>query len=327
MGFWSRVGAAIVTGGASEVGGTPGRVVAAVATGGATEITPLVNKGVNAAIEKVADGMDIDLDGGNRWLNFLDPRRPGNFVVETAQGHRDLIHGLISDVANNGMEINHGIVEWFTSGDTDRLANGLFRRPLETAVGHELLNIRVIASGVQTVAGLERPSRGLTGDEIAELKKIFGENIDYSQVRIKDGPEAGIASLNDGNRAFTSGNTIYMKRDKSAPDYLETLVHEMTHVWQFQNGGTAYQAQSLTAQGESPNNGAYDWQAAMQAGKSWSELNPEEQAKLIEDGYAAGVLGDPPRATPLPGHGPFTGSEMGYMQRCWEELKANAGAP
>ena len=65
-----------------------------------------------------------------------------------------------------------------------------------------------------------------------------------------------------------------MKRDKNAPDYLETLVHEMTHVWQFQNGGTAYQAQSLTAQGENPNNGAYEWQAAMQAGKVMERAQP-----------------------------------------------------
>ena len=86
------------------------------------------------------------------------------------------------------MEINHGIAEWFTSGDTKRLANGLFRRPLETAVGHELLNIRGIASGVQTVAGLERPSRGLTGEEIAELKQIFGENIDYCRSASRTAP-------------------------------------------------------------------------------------------------------------------------------------------
>ena len=49
------------------------------------------------------------------------------------------------------------------------------------------------------------------------------------------------------NRSFTLGNTISIKGDDPAIN-LDTLVHECTHVWQFQNAGVRYATDALWAQ-------------------------------------------------------------------------------
>ncbi len=133
-------------------------------------------------------------------------------------------------------------------------------------------------SAVQTAVGLEPIGRGLRPDEEERLRKIFGDSIDYSAVTVKEG-SAGIFA---GDRALTMGNTIYMKDDKS----FETLVHEMTHVWQFQNGGNDYMAKAGWAQlsGWAQGETGYEWRKDIDRG--WAALNPEQQAKLIEDGAA-----------------------------------------
>lgn len=68
----------------------------------------------------------------------------------------------------------------------------------------------------------------------------------------------------------------------------QTLIHEMGHVWQYQNGGLAYIPESLWAQGKAAINGgsrnqAYDWKAAYASGQPWEKWNPEQQAEAIQD--------------------------------------------
>jgi hypothetical protein len=138
-------------------------------------------------------------------------------------------------------------------------------------------------SAVQTAVGLEPIGRSLRDDEVAALRQVFGDSIDYSQVTIKEG-SAGIFA---GDRPITMGNTIYMKDDRS----FETLVHEMAHVWQFQNGGNDYMLEAGWAQFSNWAQGnatrvAYDWTRDID--KGWAALNPEQQAHLIEDA-ASGV--------------------------------------
>ena len=68
----------------------------------------------------------------------------------------------------------------------------------------------------------------------------------------------------------------------------EILVHELGHIWQFQNGGYAYIPLSLWAQYRSWKSGgtrnlAYNWRAVHEAEVPWEEWNPEQQATAIED--------------------------------------------
>src|SRR5205085_9752792 len=87
-------------------------------------------------------------------------------------------------------------------------------------------------SAVQVIGHIEPVARSLRPEEIEFLRGIYGNSIDYSEVRIKEG---GSGLLNAGDRSRTTGNTIYMDIDSSDPRWNQTLVHEMGHVWQFQN--------------------------------------------------------------------------------------------
>jgi hypothetical protein len=73
-----------------------------------------------------------------------------------------------------------------------------------------------------------------------------------------------------------------------SPAGLLVLIHEMGHVWQYQNGGLDYIPSSLIPQiaagisGQS-RNAAYDWRAAIRARIPWENWNAEQQAECISD--------------------------------------------
>jgi len=88
------------------------------------------------------------------------------------------------------------------------------------------------------------------------------------------------------HRAFTSFHTI--NAWGKLKDY--TLVHELTHVWQYEKAGAIYMAQAVHAQ-ISRGRGAYDYggpaglQAARTKGQGLTGFNREEQAQIVEDFY------------------------------------------
>lgn len=84
--------------------------------------------------------------------------------------------------------------------------------------------------------------RGLDDREMIVSKRVFGEAIDYSKVKLR----LGTRLMNWPKRSMsrTPGNTIYFSKKYSNPalsdtmlyaTYEDLLVHEMTHVWQTQH--------------------------------------------------------------------------------------------
>lgn len=74
----------------------------------------------------------------------------------------------------------------------------------------------------------------------AEMERGFG--VDFSGVRIHDGPSAAKMSKNLGAQAFTHGSDIYFnqgKFDTQSKEGKRLLAHELTHV--VQQGGGSYQ--------------------------------------------------------------------------------------
>lgn len=196
----------------------------------------------------------------------------------------------------------------FKEGFKD-MGMGLLKTFVQTPVDAVLLGAGKAVSAVQTLIGLEPPGRRLTDTELADLKKIYGDSIDWDQVRIKEG-SAGLFSLND--RPFVHGNTIYMKDVQDSA----ILAHEMAHVWQHQNGGSDYMSEALWSQEKGH---GYDWQASV-PGTPWAQLEPEQQAELIEDAYNAGYFDS----------GTFThgGQDLtSYMDAAMRQLRAGEGAP
>lgn len=87
--------------------------------------------------------------------------------------------------------------------------------------------------------------RKLTAGEIALARTVFADQIDYSRVRLSDGPgfqPLAHAAFAKGNPAITVGAVVYFKLgycpDFSAPgEDRKSFIHEMTHVWQYRRLG------------------------------------------------------------------------------------------
>ena len=124
--------------------------------------------------------------------------------------------------------------------------------------------------------------RPLTLREESLTREVFGDSIDYTRVRLI---QTGLLEYR------TVGNTIRVPVNFTARDaeMAEILVHEMTHVWQYQQAGTSYISVSLSSQivatiQSGSRNAAYDYEIAPDT--SFFDLLPEQQALLVENYYS-----------------------------------------
>jgi hypothetical protein len=210
---------------------------------------------------------------------------------------------------------------------------GIVKTIVQTPADAILMGGGRAVGAIQTLAGLEPEGRKLNDNEIAILKSVYGDSIDYSKIIIKKG-DAAVMGL--GGRPFTEGNVIYIPDDVDLANDPGTLVHEACHVWQHQNGGSDYMSESLWAQnfGE-----GYDWKQKFDAGiQAWDALNPEQQAQFIEDAYNKGFFTQPDGSagldrTTLPMTDPrFQSSNFNpalhtmFLQQVLAQIKAGEGA-
>ena len=215
---------------------------------------------------------------------------------------RGLVRIGTGDVAGGGAELGKGLAQATVGGVVDAgamiLAGGI--------------------SAVQVIGHIEPVARPLTQPEIDLLRPIYGNSIDYSAVRIKEG---GSGLLNVPNHSRTVGNTIYMSRDHSDPRFNRTLVHEMAHVWQFQNGGADYLSKSLAAQAFGS---AYEGKKAALEETPWEAMSPEDQADLLALFFESN----------FPGSGKFTVTDKNgmmvdrtaYANKVLEQVQRGLGA-
>ena len=139
-----------------------------------------------------------------------------------------------------------------------------------------------LLSLVQRILYLQSSDRRPTPEEAERLRNVFGDSLSLYNVRIIDG-RSGIFALS--GRAFTLGNTIYMKKETRP----SVLIHECVHVWQYQHLGPRYAMDALGAQLKY-GMAAYDWQQEPLRGcADWTEFNLEAQAEHIEDLWKEGA--------------------------------------
>lgn len=149
--------------------------------------------------------------------------------------------------------------------------------------------------------------------EIDEIRPIFGISMNYDRVRIhehnpwpdridrlgrklKGMPEPSEHSHN----AITLGNHCYfpVSLPSELPDpndpinyKVDWLVHELTHVWQFQQMGWSYLWKALIAQFKEKAK-AYDFggedglQKSRQKSIKFKDFNPEQQGNIVQSYYA-----------------------------------------
>ncbi|GAA4026595.1 hypothetical protein GCM10022281_01500 [Sphingomonas rosea] len=93
---------------------------------------------------------------------------------------------------------------------------------------------------------MSRPERALTDGEIAMARSVFGERIDYAQVRLVRGKwwpfqPRGIVMAPTGSIHFHPADPNWREDFAKAEWSLQGLfIHEMTHVWQTQRAGKLF---------------------------------------------------------------------------------------
>lgn len=128
--------------------------------------------------------------------------------------------------------------------------------------------------------------RPLTSGEIAAAREMFGDAIDYAPVRLWAQP-FGFGRIFVAGRWF-GRDWIVWPHDQLRPDYaapdapfgaLADLIHELTHVWQAQQGVNL--AWAKLKAGDSLESYSY----AITPQTRWADLNIEQQARAVEDEF------------------------------------------
>lgn len=129
------------------------------------------------------------------------------------------------------------------------------------------------AGAVAGQKALTGNGRSLKPEEKRLLLTIFGNSVNLEPIEIVP------TSVGAKGRPYTLGNTIRVP-DGTIFD-AETLVHEITHVWQYQTRGTAYISDSVLHQ---LTGDAYE--TNLVPGQSFYDYTAEQQATIVERYYA-----------------------------------------
>lgn len=141
---------------------------------------------------------------------------------------------------------------------------------------------RQIGVSTASVRVEEAEDRSLTAGEIALLRKVFAESIDYSTVKIHHHGYWMFFGLQSDDTATAPNGEIYFPSTLFSEDFASEpddrkrlLVHEMTHVWQYQLG---YPIKRVRA--PRPNM-AYEY--TLTVSKKLCDYNMEAQGNIVAD--------------------------------------------
>ena len=214
--------------------------------------------------------------------------RPVQEIWQGAKGYATTVNHLLKGKFNDAWDL-------FTD-TTVNILTAPIRIPLEQ--GAILLHTTVAV--LDTLRG-DLNVRKLDANEITYLQGIYGNSINYSDVRIQSGglkDELGLRANVIGNDIFMpqqdeEGQAVFNADGTMTQAGLALLGHEAAHVWQYQGDGTAYISASLIGQinynlfkdltgVSSP----YEWYSDVASGVEFKDLRPEQQAEF------AAVIGE-----------------------------------
>jgi hypothetical protein len=259
-GFWHSVGGAVAGAGEAIWGG-----IKAVGSGIATA-AGAVWSGIKWLGTQIWDKLTGVLERMMHWVTRL-PARVSRLVM-------GLIHGIAT--------VRPWSLAWWES-----LTHLTTWEHFLSWVGTRLIDLLEIGGAGEVLETVNEfvkfNTRALSSSEVAIAKSVFGKSIDLMLVRIDEHAALGPAFT---KRAFTSFHTI------NGWGNLENsiLIHELTHVWQYETAGAIYMAQALHAQMkrslDAYNYGGPDGlKNARAKGLSLTSFNREEQAQIVQDFY------------------------------------------
>ena len=179
--------------------------------------------------------------------------------------------------------------------------------------------------------------RQLTSGEIRMSQLVFKNSIDYSKVWIHVG---GLIHTATGNAMTPAGEIYISSKDNvenqdfslSRPNIKHWFIHEMAHVWQYQNGaktgwlglkqgcngGYTTEVQSVDSANELK---AYDTDLlGRDANKKFQDFNFEQQGRIIEFWFDACYL---QKVNPKRDHHQKSLQLLGYVEKILRDFLLN----
>ena len=132
--------------------------------------------------------------------------------------------------------------------------------------------------------------RGLTPEEIAIARSVFGNELDTSKIKLTDD------SLFPPNAVAFPNNIRFPRGELSGSAdlrYRGWLVHELTHIWQYQRGHSVPQLALDATVGDYDFGGEDGLRKATAEGKRFGDFNFEEQGDILREYYRKRELGEP----------------------------------
>jgi len=132
---------------------------------------------------------------------------------------------------------------------------------------------------------LSADKRGLTSQEKKEAQLVFDAGLDYGAVKIAESPIMAM-----GDFARTPFDTVYFPPGTSMlsfSHFMPWLIHELTHVWQYQHGVSVLKKMFWALHGAS----AYDYggepglKKAASERRHFASFNTEQQGDILSDYY------------------------------------------
>jgi len=123
-------------------------------------------------------------------------------------------------------------------------------------------------------------SRWLTQNEMNTAFTVFGHTIPYQKIYVT-------SALGIGNRPYTLPDATkwgYYAINIGSKVTWNTLIHELTHVWQGYNTPFAWDYVLNSVFSQALSSDAY----AYKLGADWGDYNVEQQASIVEDWYKRG---------------------------------------
>ncbi len=136
-------------------------------------------------------------------------------------------------------------------------------------------------------------AHSLSQEQIDSASSVLGSApIGYQKVRVSQGGRLKLIFRRNSQRAFTTFHTLNLPEETP----LAIVVHELTHVCQFEQVGTKYMWQALKAQLEQGatayHYGGPDGLVADQGtNKRFRDYNREQQAQIAQDYFEFVVQG------------------------------------
>ena len=190
--------------------------------------------------------------------------------VRTAGGAATLRRSVFGDIAGTLLGAAAGAgLGFLLGGPWGALAGGVLGGLAGLALGD----------------ALSANKRPMTGDERTEAKLVFGDSLNMNKVTLAEAPIMAI-----GNMARTPFDTIYFPPGtfkESFTDFMPWLIHELTHVWQYQHGVSVLEKLWVALHGQKAYN--YGGEAALRSasasGKRFTDFNTEQQGDILRDYY------------------------------------------